>query len=61
MSETIKVEKINDVYMKLVADAGTLQELSEFFSFRPAGYQFSLGILKVINRIGSRCYQHPTF
>ena len=41
MSETIKVEKINDVYMKLVADAGTLQELSEFFSFRPAGYQFS--------------------
>jgi hypothetical protein len=41
MSETIKVEKINDVYMKLISDPGTLQELSEFFAFRPGGYQFS--------------------
>jgi superfamily II DNA or RNA helicase len=41
MSEVIKVEKIDDVYMKLVADSGTLQELSEFFSFRPEGYMYS--------------------
>jgi superfamily II DNA or RNA helicase len=41
MSEMIKVEKINDVHMKVIADAGTLQEISEFFSFRPPGYQFS--------------------
>jgi superfamily II DNA or RNA helicase len=41
MTDMIRVEKINDVHMKLVADAGTLQEISEFFSFRPAGYQFS--------------------
>ena len=41
MTETIKVEKINEVHMKLIADAGTLQEISEFFSFRPSGYQFN--------------------
>lgn len=41
MSDTIKVEKINNVHMKIVADAGVLQELSEFFAFRPDGYQFN--------------------
>jgi superfamily II DNA or RNA helicase len=41
MSYVIRVEKINDVYMKLISDPGTLQELSEFFAFKPAGYQFS--------------------
>jgi hypothetical protein len=41
MSDIIKVEKINEVYMKLISDAGTLQEVSEFFSFRPNGYQFN--------------------
>ena len=41
MSDIIRVEKINEVHMKLTANAGTLQEISEFFSFRPTGYQFS--------------------
>lgn len=41
MSDIIKIEKINNVHMKLIADSGTLQELSEFFAFRPDGYQFS--------------------
>ena len=41
MSDVIKIEKINNVHMKIVADNGTLQELSEFFAFRPDGYQFS--------------------
>jgi superfamily II DNA or RNA helicase len=39
--ETIRVEKINEVYMKIISDAGTLQEITDFFAFRPAGYQFS--------------------
>ena len=41
MSSVIEVEKIDEVYMRVVADSGTIQEISEFFSFRPAGYQFS--------------------
>jgi superfamily II DNA or RNA helicase len=41
MSDVIRIEKVDDVYMKIIADPGTLQELSEFFSFRPNGYQFS--------------------
>ena len=41
MSDVIKIEKINNVHMKIVTDNGTLQELSEFFAFRPDGYQFS--------------------
>ena len=41
MTDIIKIEKINEVHMKVVADPGTLQELSEFFAFRPSGYQFS--------------------
>jgi superfamily II DNA or RNA helicase len=41
MSDLIRVEKINNVHMKIVADNGTLQELSEFFAFRPEGYKFS--------------------
>lgn len=41
MSDIIKIEKINNVHMKLIADSGVLQELSEFFAFRPAGYQFA--------------------
>ena len=41
MTDIIKVEKINEVHMKLISDAGTLQEVSEFFSFRPNGYQFN--------------------
>ena len=41
MSDIIKIEKINNVHMKIVTDNGTLQELSEFFAFRPEGYKFS--------------------
>jgi superfamily II DNA or RNA helicase len=41
MTEIIRVEKIDEVYMKVVAEPSTLQEISEFFSFRPNGYQFS--------------------
>lgn len=41
MSDRIELEKIDEVYMRVIADAGTLQEVSEFFSFRPAGYQFN--------------------
>lgn len=41
MSELVKVEHINSVHMKVSADPGTLQEISEYFSFRPEGYQFS--------------------
>ena len=41
MTDIIQVEKINEVHMKLIADAGTLQEISEFFSFRPEGYMYS--------------------
>jgi hypothetical protein len=39
--DVIRIEKANEVHMKVFADASTLQELSEFFSFRPNGYQFS--------------------
>jgi superfamily II DNA or RNA helicase len=41
MVDTIRVEKIDNVYMKVIADAGILQELSEFFSFRPNNFQFN--------------------
>jgi hypothetical protein len=41
MSDIIKVEKINNVHMKIITNSGTLQELSEFFAFRPEGYKFS--------------------
>lgn len=41
MSDKIELEKIDDVYMRVIADAGTLQEISEFFSFQPPGYEFS--------------------
>jgi len=41
MTETIKLEKINNVHMKVISDAGTLQELSEFFAFRPENYKFN--------------------
>jgi superfamily II DNA or RNA helicase len=41
MTEKVEVEKIDEVYMKVVADPGTLQEISEFFSFHPPNYQFS--------------------
>lgn len=42
MSEDIvKAEFINSVYMKVTSDPGVRQELMEYFSFRPPGYQFT--------------------
>lgn len=41
MSERIEIEYINSVYMRIKADAGMKSELSEFFAFKPEGYQFS--------------------
>lgn len=41
MSELIKVEYIDSVHMRVSADAGTMHEIAEHFSFRPEGYQFN--------------------
>ncbi len=41
MSEVINIEVVDAVYMRVKADPGTLQEISDYFSFRPEGYQFS--------------------
>jgi len=41
MSEKITIEYLDSVYMRVVCDSGIKQELSEFFAFRPEGYQFS--------------------
>ena len=40
MPDIIQVTKINEVHMKVVADPGVRNELMEYFSFRPPGYQF---------------------
>lgn len=40
MRETISVEKVDDVHMRVVADSGLKQELMQYFSFRPPNYQF---------------------
>jgi superfamily II DNA or RNA helicase len=41
MSDIITVEPINEVHMKIVAEASVKTELAEHFSFRPEGYQFN--------------------
>lgn len=41
MSDVIVIEKFNEVYMKVTADPGVRQELMNYFSFRPPGYQFT--------------------
>lgn len=40
MSDVINVEYIDSVYMKVTSDPSVRQEISEFFSFKPEGYQF---------------------
>jgi hypothetical protein len=40
VSETVIVEKYDEVYMKVTSDPGTRQELMQYFSFRPPNYQF---------------------
>jgi superfamily II DNA or RNA helicase len=40
MSELVVVEKINEVHLKVTTDPGIRQEIMQYFSFRPIGYQF---------------------
>ena len=39
--EVVTVEPLNAVHMKVTADAGTRQEIMNYFSFKPPGYQFT--------------------
>ena len=41
MTDVITVEQKNAVHLVVTANPGTRQEISEYFSFKPAGYQFS--------------------
>lgn len=41
MTDVIDVEQINAVHLKVIADPGTRQEIADYFSFKPNGYQFS--------------------
>jgi len=41
MTDVVNIEYLNSVHMRIKAEASVLQELSEHFSFRPSGYQFS--------------------
>ena len=38
--ESIKVQKQNEVYIKVTSDSGVEQELSEYFTFKVPGYKF---------------------
>lgn len=41
MGDLVRIEKVDAVYMKIVTDSSIKQELSQYFSFRPEGYQFT--------------------
>jgi len=41
MSEVVNVEYLNEVHMRVIAEPSTRQEISNYFSFQPAGYQFT--------------------
>lgn len=41
MSDIVKVEYINSVHMKIIADSSIKMELETYFKFRPHGYQFN--------------------
>lgn len=41
MSDTIHVEQLNAVHLKVTAEAGVRQEIANYFSFKPNGYQFN--------------------
>ena len=41
MAEVITVEQLDAINLKVTADPGIRQEIQEFFSFRPANYQFT--------------------
>ena len=40
LTETITCTKINEVYMRIDADGGVRQELSDFFSYYANNYKF---------------------
>jgi len=40
MNDIVKVENINHTHMRVTSDPSIRQELSDYFSFRPEGYQF---------------------
>lgn len=40
MGDVIRVEKVNEVHMRVIADPSLRYEIMEYFSFRPPGYQF---------------------
>jgi superfamily II DNA or RNA helicase len=41
MTDVVNVESLNAVHMKVTADPSTRQEIMNYFSFRPSGYQFA--------------------
>jgi len=41
MTATIKIRKVNDVYLQIEADADIRRELSDYFSFEVPGYKFT--------------------
>jgi CRISPR/Cas system-associated endonuclease/helicase Cas3 len=41
MTQKIQVQKINDVYFKVTAEANIRRELSDYFSFEVPGYKFT--------------------
>lgn len=41
MNDIVRVESLNEVHMKVTADPSIRQEIMNYFSFRPEGYQFS--------------------
>lgn len=40
MADIVRVEKVDEVYIKVLTDSSLRQELVDYFSFRPHGYQF---------------------
>ena len=41
MSDIVRIEKVNEVYLKVVADPAIKKELAEYFTFMIANYKFS--------------------
>ena len=41
MNDIVKIEHINSVHMKIIADSSIKMELETYFKFRPHGYQFN--------------------
>ena len=41
MTDVVTIEYFNEVHMKVISNPGVRQELREYFSYQPEGYQFS--------------------